>query len=167
MRPSDLRSRYLELATVLNEGLNVLEEKFCETDLPLKQQHWAMFSALEAYLCLWQCGSLGGYPKTAAGMLQARRPCSLRNSIYHFVSLLLYTWPAKHQFPVKAICFVVNACICFWSLLLCLSCSLQRLYQPFSSAHNLSQLLMSTVWCAYSNARQDFVQVSHPIYIKL
>ena len=49
------RSRYLELAIILNEGLNILEEKLCEADLPLKQQHWALFSALEVYLCLWQC----------------------------------------------------------------------------------------------------------------
>lgn len=36
---------------------------------------------------------------------------------------------------------------------------LQILYQPCTSAHNLSQLLMSTVWCAYPNAQKDFVQV--------
>lgn len=48
------RSRYLELARELNEGLSILEEKLCKTDLPLEHQHWAMFSVLEAYLCLWQ-----------------------------------------------------------------------------------------------------------------
>ena len=49
------RSRYLELARELNQGLNILKERLCKTDTPLKHQHWAMFSVLEAYLCLWQC----------------------------------------------------------------------------------------------------------------
>lgn len=49
------RYRYFELARELNEAISFFEEKLCKTDLPLKHQHWAMFSVLDAYLCLWQC----------------------------------------------------------------------------------------------------------------
>ena len=44
---------------------------------------------------------------------------------------------------------------------LCLSCSLQRLYQLCTPAHNLAQLLMSTAWCKSSDVLRDCVLVSN------
>lgn len=47
--------RFDDLARELNVLVDMLEEKLSENDLPLKHQHWTMFSGLQAYLCLWQC----------------------------------------------------------------------------------------------------------------
>ena len=49
------KSVYLDLARELDQGVNIVKEKLRKDDLPLTQQHWAMFSVLEMYLCLWQC----------------------------------------------------------------------------------------------------------------
>ncbi|DBB08675.1 TPA: hypothetical protein ACH3X3_008211 [Trebouxia sp. C0006] len=49
------KPRFDDLARELNVLVDMLEEKLSENDLPLKHQHWTMFSGLQAYLCLWQC----------------------------------------------------------------------------------------------------------------
>ena len=112
------RSLYLFLARELNEGLNILEEKLCKTDLPLKHQHWAMFSVLEAYLCLWQCCEALKDTKKLQPVC-CKRSLPAANDTVHLdfpVTAAVYMVQNINP-PETAVCFVVHVydpyfCVC-------------------------------------------------------
>lgn len=71
------KPRFDDLARELNVLVDMLEEKLSETDVPLKHQHWTMFSGLPSIpLPVAMLRSPEGYPTSSTGTLQAKRPCS-------------------------------------------------------------------------------------------
>ena len=162
-----MRYRYLGFAMVFSEGLNILEERLCETDLPLKQQHWAMFSALEAYLCLWHCAEAMEDTQHLQPVRCKRSVLAVSENHLPFCVTAVVYMACKTSVPSKS---YLLCCACMHMLLVFtfvfamqLAKTISAIFistQPFSAPHVNSMVRIFK--CA---AR--LVQVSHLFYVKL